>query len=367
MECVKLKSFIENITEKDNEYIKRLKECKNNGYKTYIWGNGEGADNAEIRSDGFEFNGRLVNRRFLADDTSDTKCFEDILENCNTRINLVIAFKGFKEEFITPWKSKIAVLVDMDCFSGNMNVGTSEITYDYIMDNEKKFQDVYEALADDKSRDSLVAYINQKISLKYGFLEKVYIENQYFNPEVMPLKEGEVFVDCGAYNGDSAEAFIREQNKRGIGEYKKIISFEPDPNSFQELQGKHILNHICINKGTSDKREELKFSTIGTSSGINQKGEYTIETTTIDEVVLGEATLIKMDVEGAELSSLKGAEKCIKDNKPKLAICIYHKREDPWQIYEYIKSLVPGYRFYIRAHEKEAIELVLYAIYEGEN
>lgn len=362
-----MKSFIENITDKGNEYIKRLHECKNNGYKTYIWGNGEGADNAEKRSNGFEFDGRLVNREFLPNDTLYIKCFEDVLEECSSKINLVVAYKGYNEEFIKPWKPKIAVLVDMDCFSGNMNVGTSEITYDYIIDNEKRFQDVYEELADEKSRESLVAYINQKISMKYGFLERVYIENQYFNPEVMPLKDGERFVDCGAYNGDSAEAFIRELHRRGIGEYKEIISFEPDPNSFQELQEKHILNHICINKGTSDKKEELKFSTIGTSSGINQKGEYTIETTTIDETVLGEVTLIKMDVEGAELVSLKGAEKCIIENRPKLAICIYHKREDLWQIYEYIKSLVPGYKFYIRAHEKEAIELVLYAIYEGEN
>ena len=71
-----------------------------------------------------------------------------------------------------------------------------------------------------------------------------------------------------------------------------------------------------------------------------------------------------MDIEGAELSALHGAEKTIKRDKPVLAICVYHKREDLIAIPQYIKELVPEYKLYLRAHFPYASELVLYAISE---
>ena len=72
--------------------------------------------------------------------------------------------------------------------------------------------------------------------------------------------------------------------------------------------------------------------------------------------------MIKLDVEGAELESLKGAEKTILRDKPKLAVCIYHKPEDLTQIPLYIKNLVPEYKLYIRHHSNRFTETVLYAV-----
>ena len=84
----------------------------------------------------------------------------------------------------------------------------------------------------------------------------------------------------------------------------------------------------------------------------------------IDEAIAegDKVTFIKMDVEGAELESLKGAEKTIRRDKPKLAICIYHKPEDMWTIPLYIKELVPEYKLYIRHHSSGVCETVLYAV-----
>lgn len=96
---------------------------------------------------------------------------------------------------------------------------------------------------------------------------------------------------------------------------------------------------------------------------ISDEGEIIVETDTIDNVLAGgKVTFIKMDIEGTELASLKGAAKTIRKYKPKLAICIYHKKEDLWEIQDYISRLVPEYKFYMRAYEDTATELVLYAI-----
>ncbi|MCM1303087.1 MAG: FkbM family methyltransferase [Lachnospiraceae bacterium] len=69
-----------------------------------------------------------------------------------------------------------------------------------------------------------------------------------------------------------------------------------------------------------------------------------------------------MDIEGAEMEALTGACKTIQKNRPKLAICIYHKYEDLYRIPMYVKSLVPEYRIYIRHYSDTPSETVMYAI-----
>ena len=80
-----------------------------------------------------------------------------------------------------------------------------------------------------------------------------------------------------------------------------------------------------------------------------------------DEGDIISRTIIKMDVEGFEFETLKGAETIIRSLKPKLAICIYHKTLDFYEIPLYLKSLVPEYKFKVRQHEPGFCETVLYA------
>jgi hypothetical protein len=68
-----------------------------------------------------------------------------------------------------------------------------------------------------------------------------------------------------------------------------------------------------------------------------------------------------MDIEGAELDTLKGAEQLIKKYKPKLAVCVYHKFEDLYVIPQYLHSIVPAYKFVLRQHDCSLYETVLYA------
>lgn len=81
-----------------------------------------------------------------------------------------------------------------------------------------------------------------------------------------------------------------------------------------------------------------------------------------DDLFGEDVSFIKMDIEGAEMDALHGAAELIKSKKPKLAICIYHKLEDLWEIPLYIRSLVVGYDFYVRQHTPLYLETVLYAI-----
>ncbi len=93
-------------------------------------------------------------------------------------------------------------------------------------------------------------------------------------------------------------------------------------------------------------------------------GNSTIEVDQLDAVLPeGEpATFIKMDLEGAEYHALEGAKQTIQRYRPKLAISVYHKPEDIWEIPGVILNIHPGYKLYLRHYSIAAAETVVYAI-----
>lgn len=142
---------------------------------------------------------------------------------------------------------------------------------------------------------------------------------------------------------------------------------ESDQRRFRELSSKLKENMIHIPIGAWDRADILSFSLENECGEITDE-EYgnRIRVDRIDNIFHHDEkiTFLKMDIEGAELSALYGVEETIKRDKPVLAICVYHKREDLIVIPQYIKRLVPEYKLYLRAHFPYASELVLYAICE---
>ncbi|GHV47002.1 hypothetical protein FACS1894204_09750 [Synergistales bacterium] len=68
-----------------------------------------------------------------------------------------------------------------------------------------------------------------------------------------------------------------------------------------------------------------------------------------------------MDIEGAEPGALEGAKKIIIQDKPDLAICVYHAIEHYWTIPLMLRSWVKEYKFYLRTYSFGGFETVLYA------
>lgn len=202
---------------------------------------------------------------------------------------------------------------------------------------------------------------------------------QYFGPDFMKFCDEEVFVDAGCYDFDSTLALAKHCKR-----VKKVYAFEPDPHNypkcldaFKKTSRKRILEAKIFPCATWSERTALRFSALGTvSSTVCEEAsplsftpkpsqfDSSISAMPIDEAIDSgdHITMIKMDVEGSELESLKGAKQTIMRDRPKLAICIYHKPEDLWEIPLYIKSLVPEYRFYIRHHSFMLYDTVLYAV-----
>ena len=359
--------YVENIVSlikaKENMFLKELKECKDSGLPTYIYGAGEGAENVMRRSQkvAIAFAGKLVDKDFYHEG-QDGDCLEDVLSQ--NKVNLVVAHRGFNKLKLEPYRDNIAILIDRDCFSGNYDADPNMMTREFVELNEDKLTMVYNSLSDEKSKQTFLAYINQKISMDYSYLKDVKSSIQYFDADIIDLENHETFIDAGAYTGDTVDCFIEQLKNRGIETYEAIYSFEPDPVNYDRLKNKKYKKFHPFCLATSEWSGEVMFQSRGKGSSSSISGEdgCLIKMDTIDHILHEKpVTFLKMDVEGYELASLRGAQKVIRKWRPKLAICIYHKRQDLWEVLEYIASLVPSYRFYMRAYDDTATELVLYA------
>ena len=200
--------------------------------------------------------------------------------------------------------------------------------------------------------------------LPHNSYKSQYFGNKFF--EYTP--KGELFVDCGAFDGDTVRNFKKLMRKKCIENFQ-CVCFEPDPDNFTALKRNHP-DAIAFNCGVWNENSVLYFSAEnGDASRIVEfkNEEESIPTVKISVKKIDEtpecsnATFIKMDIEGSEQNALLGAKTIIQKNKPKLAICIYHSDEDMVKIPKMIHEWVPEYKLYVRHHSNTLAETVLYA------
>ncbi len=245
---------------------------------------------------------------------------------------------------------------------------------DFFENNSiEKFQDeinkAYSYLSDEKSKEVFSFCLNIWASNVFSYKE-IKTDHQYFEKGIVNIKHDEVFVDVGAFDGDSFEEFILNAPNG----FEKYIAFELNPNNAKVFREKllkfdeKIAEKVTIiEKGVSNVNAEIFLGNDTNSSKIsddNMDNSIKGEIVRIDDVLDEKITFLKMDIEGAELDALEGSKELIKKYKPTLAICVYHHPSHIWEVPNYIKSLVPGYKIYIRHYTDTDNETVCYAIHE---
>ena len=129
-----------------------------------------------------------------------------------------------------------------------------------------------------------------------------------------------------------------------------MYAFEIDSNNMLKCRmAAEKYGFILENMGIWSAAKEMSFNHDDTASAITDNGEDVVECIDIDTYMLHNnitrLDYLKMDIEGAELEGLKGARSAIARFKPKMAISIYHKASDMWELPAYIKSIRPDYEF----------------------
>jgi FkbM family methyltransferase len=180
----------------------------------------------------------------------------------------------------------------------------------------------------------------------------------------------EVYVDCGAFIGETVNEFI--QSRGGV--YNSIYCFEPDQISFDTL-GKNLQQHIqhqsgsinLVNAAVGDSSKKVSFSHTGTwgskvesaDSKLDMVNQYALD----DYAWTVTPTLIKFDIEGRELSALRGAKSFINNVSTVLSITAEHRIEDLWEIPLYLYSINPERLIYLVPQDFEVgMDLVYYSV-----
>ena len=189
-------------------------------------------------------------------------------------------------------------------------------------------------------------------------------------PPAVGVRPGDVVVDGGGCWGDTALHFAHLAGPRG-----RVHVFEFEPDNLRILEA-----NLDLNPGLRDRVDAVRHplwdasgeSVAFTSSGPGTRvgagagaGIGTAVTRTVDDLVeegrIERVDFLKLDIEGAELRALRGAERTLRRDRPRLAIAAYHRFGDLVEIPAFLDRLELGYRYALGHYTIHAEETVLFA------
>ena len=232
--------------------------------------------------------------------------------------------------------------------------------------NIEQYKWLYERLADYRSKCVLNGIVQYWFEFDYEKLcaldEKVY--KDYYDLDILDSDENAVFVDLGAYIGDSIYDYVCT-----YGPYKKIYGYEITPSTCETLQNNlaEYDNVVIKQKGVGEKSQTMFIdgSVVGEGNKVLNQGDLEVEVVALDDDISESISIIKMDIEGAEKDAIKGAKNHIKNEKPKLLVSAYHIPEDIFAIPKLIDDIREDYKFYMRYNGYCAIwpcDYILFAV-----
>ncbi|MBR6044672.1 MAG: FkbM family methyltransferase [Ruminococcus sp.] len=321
-----------------------LRECK---AQVYIYGTGDGCEKALEQLDAEGIN---VSGIFTSDDFTAKRSFHGFvlltvsdIESVSEPVSVVCAFGTDIPEVMQRIErlAESRVLVYPD----TAVIGTGAFGKTSLLERYDDYAAVYSMLSDDLSRRTLDNILCFKITGDIKYLSEYSEADDIY--ALLELGQNEYYADIGAYNGDTAEEFLRYTG----GRYSHICLVEPSRRNFAKcLRNCAELDNITfINAAASNSDGIGHFSDgTGRQQSVCEHGEA-VSLRSVDSIVGGRpCTYIKYDVEGSDRPALLGSAETIKLNRPKIRTGIYHRPYDILDIPLLVRDICPGYCFYIR-------------------
>lgn len=225
----------------------------------------------------------------------------------------------------------------------------------------------YATLADDSSRRELCEQLQWRYWLDDSVFSPAFeVGDIYFPMDLLSPSDDEVFVDCGAFTGDSLGSF----HEHWRGKFRRAFCFEPDPANratlASNMEAMHLGDRVTtLPYAVGNMNGAVCFSCTGSAGSHVTQGGSTpaIECRRLDDIEWPlTPSYIKMDIESAEPEALAGAAELLRRHHPVLAVCTYHRSEHLWQIPNLIRSIAPEYHLFLRRYAENCWEGVCYAI-----
>ena len=320
---------------------------KNERRPILLWGTGNGADKivAELDRLGIAVSGVFASDGFVREryykgfrvlslaDAEDT--FGDFVA--------LFSFGSDRPEVLHNIKS---VMAKHTLLAPEVPVAGGEIfNLEYAKANADRLQRVYNLLADEQSKrvfeNTVLFKITGDISLLFDCESD---RDEAFS--LLNIADCRSFLDLGAYSGDTVLDFVRR-----VRDVSHITAVEPDKKSFLKLcRNTEVIGAVCVNAAVSEGDGEVLFGAKASRGSSLGEGSP-LPAVTVDTLARDKSfDYIKFDVEGAELSAIRGAENTVKRDRPKMRIAAYHKSADYFAIPEAVLEINPDYRLYMRHH-----------------
>lgn len=267
-----------------------------------------------------------------------------------------------------------------------------------IIEKFDRFLEIESMLEDELSKMTFYSILLYRMTLKRQYLWPISVSlaSEYFFSGFFTLGDDEVFIDGGAFDGDTLATFVLATN----GRFRHYFGFEPSPENFSQLlrtrDDLRLTNAALEQKAVWSHTGEVTFANQwGLGSRIVAEDDVGVirtpsrphrrrlprllirrrwrrPVTAVPAVSLDDyfqngfqnaapVTFMKLDVEGAETQALQGARELLLNHKPKLAISAYHLPTDLYDICRFIAELDVGYKVGIRHHNTSHWDTVVYA------
>jgi len=156
--------------------------------------------------------------------------------------------------------------------------------------------------------------------------DDVWLRNVYY--PYGPQRD-HVVVDVGAHVGSFTLKIARSVHK--------VVAIEPDPSNFCFLKSNVVLNRLedkisCYNLALGERNGKAFLDRSGYGYGRSKTTTVKSQCPTIvrkldafvEELEPDRLDLVKVDTEGSEIDILKGAERTLREYRPKLLLAAYH-------------------------------------------
>ena len=217
-----------------------MEEWRTSEEKILIWGNlGTACKIARfLEKNEIEFDGFAINRKYYEKSSKQLMghavyCLEDYLMYDVCR--LIVGFSGYTDSMLSALNASNITRIYLYDFLGMLALDDDNtIDNAYMRDNAGIISDLRNMLCDEKSKDTLDAFLNQKLT---GAYRKEYDNTkQYFDQEIIVLEKDEIFIDCGAFQGETVVDFIDALSRQKINDWKEIIAVEADSNNVARMK-----------------------------------------------------------------------------------------------------------------------------------
>jgi len=188
-----------------------------------------------------------------------------------------------------------------------------------------------------------------------GFVRNTEVRRQYAYGSFDLPARGDVILDGGAADGETAAAFLAQCQRDCT-----VVCVEALPSNVVQMRDRladaisagtvRVVaaalaagpGELFLEDSVSGSEANMLARVVTGSGEADLSSLVRVEATTIDAVCATGLDFLKLDIEGSEELALEGGREAISRFAPAIALSAYHRAQDIWRLPQLIKELLPS-------------------------